>query len=138
MKALLTTITLALLLISCAPTIYISSQTDPNYNITRNDEIFIIPEENSSISERKFYVLLKNELLKSGFKVVDDYKAKYFLTFSLDQKTSTVNTSLPITTTSETKGEVGRIPYTEKTTSTNYIPYSYDYTVKKFISIYSQ
>ncbi len=133
-KHVLFQILILLVTIGCAPSIYISSELDPSYKISKTDKIAIFLKKDSSIGERKFLALLRNELQKAGFNIVDRDQSEYVLVFALDQNTSKIQRSRPVSTTSETKGTVGGIggvSYKEKTTSTKYVPYSYDYTVKK-------
>ncbi len=127
-----------LLFISCAPSIYIDSASDLTHSFARSDNILVFLPEKSSIEERNFHYLLSRALEDNGFRIV--YEITYadkILVFSLDEKTSEIKSALPYSSTTTTKGRVTTpsdlwgTGYEEKTTSTQYIPFSYNYTVSQ-------
>ena len=122
-----------LLLAGCSTrTAYISSLTDPRYNPVKTDPIFILLTDDARITDRQFYSLLRDEMIQNGFNIVDDgYEAKYLLLFQTGSKTSQINSTLFLPSTSWSSGYVGNTYYSGATTSTQAIPYSYDYTVEK-------
>ena len=135
-------ITIVLILIiffsGCVSTVYVSSITDQNYSPKKIDPIYIILDEDARISERQFYTILKEEMLKNEFNVVDNInQAKYYLLFNTDTNTSKINSTLYFPSTSTTSGYVGNTYYSGTTTTTNAIPYSYNYTVEKiYLDLY--
>jgi hypothetical protein len=82
--------------------------------------------------------LLKDEMNRNGFNIVEEEnKAKYLLLFQTDSKTSQINSTLFIPSTSRSYGYIGNKYYSGSTTSTQAIPYSYNYTVKKiYLELY--
>lgn len=128
-----------LFLSGCVNTAYISSVTDPDYNINISDSIYIFIDDEAKIKDRQFGALLKKEMKETGFNITDDpLEASYILAFQMGQKTSTVNSAILLPQTSYTSGYVGGTYYSGTTTSTTAIPYSSDYTAKKvWLELYS-
>jgi len=126
-------IILLMFFVGCASKIaYISSQTDRNYALVKTDPIFFILEEKASMAERQMYPLLKEEMIANGFNIVEDaLNAKWALFFDIGSKTSRHNSTRQVATTSYSSGKVGDTYYSGTTKSTQAIPYSYNYTVKK-------
>ena len=139
MKKSLLLIMIALFLGGCATTAYISSLTDPHYAPVKTDPIYILLTNEASISDRQFYSLLKSEMVDNGFNIVDDIsKSKYILLFQTGSKTSKINSTLFLPSRSTTSGYVGNTYYSGTTTSTQAIPYNYNYTVKKiYLDLYA-
>ena len=115
-----------------ARTAYISSLTDPRYTPVKTDPIYILLTDDASISDRQFSSFLKSEMVNNGFNIVADISnSKYILLFQTGSKTSQINSTLFLPSTSSTSGYVGNTYYSGQTTSTKAIPYSYNYTVQK-------
>ena len=127
------------MLSKCATSVYISSQTDPNYHLSKADPIFLLLPNGASIADRQFYPVLKLELITNYFNIVEDSsKAKYILLFQTDEKTSQINSTISIPSTSITSGYVGNNYYSATTTTTQSVPYNYNYTVKKiYLTLYA-
>jgi hypothetical protein len=129
---------IATVLAGCATTAYISSETDPRYTIAKNDPIHVLIPDQSTIAERTVAGIVEDEIRKDGFNVVPRDHAEYILLISLDEKTSRISGSLPLTQTARTSGSVGTTPYSGSTTYTTWMPYSYNYRVKKlYASLYA-
>ena len=130
---------LILLFISgCAPSIYVDSISDIRHSFKKSDGILVHLPKNSGVEEKNFHYLLQKSLQDRGFWIVYDIQyADEILMFSLDEKTSEIKSALPYSSTSTTKGKVTTpgdlwgTGYEEKTTTTQFIPYSYNYTVSK-------
>jgi len=124
--------TSAIALTGCSlPDVYISSMTDNDYRISKDSRIAVFCNEEAGIEERNFHKLLVSELQRNGFNVTDPCNSEFVLLFTLDEKTRRIDTILPMTNRSHTYGSVGGYPYHGTTRSTTYVPYSYNYTVKK-------
>ncbi|HPB01148.1 MAG TPA: hypothetical protein PLS75_09630 [Candidatus Marinimicrobia bacterium] len=130
---------IVLFLTGCMTTAYISSLTDTRYAPVKTDPIFILIADNASITDRQFYTFLKNEMILNGFNIVDEAPiARYFLLFQTDSKTSQINSTLFLPSTSTTSGYIGNTYYSGSTKSTSAVPYSYNYTVKKiYLDLYA-
>ena len=58
--------------------------------------------------------------------------------FQTDSKTSQINSTLFLPSTSTTSGYIGNTYYSGSTKSTSAVPYSYNYTVKKiYLDLYA-
>ena len=130
---------IALFLGGCTTTAYISSLTDPNYSVVKTDPIYIMLKSEASIPDRQFYSFLKSKMVANGFNIVEFVsESKYILLFQRGSKTSQINSTLSLPSTSTTSGYVGNTYYSGKTTSTQEVPYSYNYTVKKiYLNLYA-
>ena len=131
---------IALLFITgCAPSIYIHSQIDQEYNFSSGGGIFVILPDYATLTDKNFHTLLTSELHRQGLKVPNDVaNAELILTFSLGEKTSTIDSWLTLPASVRTTGEIDGIRYQETTVGTKTIPYSYDFTVQGiFLSLYS-
>ena len=140
MKKIFLLIMMILFLVGCATrTAYISSLTDPRYSPVKTDPIHILLTDKASISDRQFYSFLKKEMITNGFNIVENRTmAKYLLLFETGSKTSKMNSTLFLPSTSNTSGYVGNTYYSGSTTSTQAIPYSYNYTVEKiYLDLYA-
>ncbi len=145
MKKVFYLLVIVLLMSGCAtPSIYIQSDIDSDYKLSKQtDKIFVLVDKRDDVRTREFRKLLIKKLREANFNITDDIlEAKFMLCYSLDQKSSQINSVLPISTPSYTtgtistnKGDYGT--YSQTTTATQYIPYSYSYTVKKvYLSLY--
>ncbi len=129
-----------LLFTGCASTVYISSLTDPAYSPVKTDPIYIILPKDARIADRQFYALLKREMISNEFNIVEEnIEAKYYLLFQTDSKTSQIDSTLFIPSASTTSGYVGGTYYSGTTSSTQAVPYSFDYTVEKiYLDLYAK
>ncbi|MDP6923562.1 MAG: hypothetical protein QGI94_02105 [Candidatus Scalindua sp.] len=140
MKIIFICFLLITLISACASkTVYISSQTDPRYSLNKLDAIFILFSDKASIADRQFYSFLKQEMVDNGFNIVEDLlSSSYILSFQTGSKTSKMNSTLFMPTTTSSSGYVGSTYYSDTSTTTAAIPYSYNYTVKKiYLDLYS-
>jgi hypothetical protein len=138
-SVLLYIIIMNILIGGCTKTVYISSLVDTSYAPKKTDTIYILVKNDAKISDRQFYSFLKSEMVSCGFKIVEDISAsKYILLFERGSKTSVMNSTLFLPSTSSTSGYVGNTYYSGQTTSTQAIPYSYNYTVEKiYLDLYA-
>ena len=84
------------------------------------------------MEDRQFYFFFKEEMIANGFNIVAERSnAKYLLDFQVGSKTSKVDSVRYLPSSSRTSGQIGDTLYSEATDSTQAIPYSYNYTVKK-------
>lgn len=122
----------------CTTTVYISSLTDPRYAPVKTDSIHILLRDEASIADRQFYSLLKDEMIRNGFNIVEVVnKAKYLLLFQTESETSRINSTLYLPLASTSSGYIGNKFYSGSTTSIQAIPYNYNYTVKKiYLELY--
>jgi len=135
------------LLSGCADTsAYIRADKDSDYKLSKKtDKIIVVIDEKDSVRTREFGKLLIQEMKTAGFNVVDNGgEANVILTYSLDQKTTTINSYKSIPTFSTTRGTVSTFDspstatYSGHTTGTAYVPTSDLYTVKQiYITLYS-
>ena len=122
---------------------YISSQTAPGQQIDEGASFYFYASDGASIEDRKTTQLIVDEFKKENLKVASEdekYQAAYLVTVSADKKTSEISGSYPQTQTQNTtvKNSWGFPVATAKTQSTQYVPYSYNYTVSKtYVTIYS-
>jgi hypothetical protein len=106
MKKIIILLAITALMGGCAtiPSINLSSQTDQTYQLSKLDPIYISLSENdeaASISKRKFYAVLKPEMIAHGFNIVENKPdAKYILDIVQDKKTEEVQYTQIIPTTS--------------------------------------
>ncbi len=141
-------IVICLLLCGCAsPSLYIRSDMDSDYKLAKStDKISVLIIDDTDIRTREFGKLLIFEMKNAGFNIVDNVlDSNITLCYTLDQETSQIDLSLPMTTPSYTKGSFstygaygsGSGTYSQTTTQTQYIPYSVPFTVKSvLISLY--
>jgi hypothetical protein len=124
----------------CATTVYISSLTDTAYSPVKTDPIYIVFPKDARIADRQFYALLKREMISNEFNIVEDkIEAKYYLLFRTDSKTSQIDSTFFIPSTSTTSGYVGGKYYSGTTRFSQAVPYSYDYTVEKiYLDLYAK
>lgn len=124
--------------VGCGPSIYVHSQIDPEYSFAYSDKVFIYLPDNPTLTEKNFYHLLKHEMNSIGFQIIEDAPlADKILFFSLDEKTSDISSFYSLPTTTTTTGKAGKTKYTETTSGTTTIPYTYSYTVKKvYLDLY--
>jgi len=113
-----------------SPSIYVSSLTDKNYQISKNSKIAIYDSVEEAIEVKSFYSTLRQEMERLGFQFIPSQNADYFLVANIDEKSSTISGVLPMSTNSYSSGTVGGTYYSGTTTSTSYVPYTRRYTVK--------
>lgn len=148
MKKIIYLMVLALLVSGCvSPNLYIRSDMDSDYKLAKQtDKIYVLIIDDADIRTREFGKLLIHEMKDAGFNIVDNVlNSDITLCYTLDQRTSQIDLSLPITAPSYTKGSFstygaygsGNGTYSQTTTKTQYIPYSVLFTVKSvLISLY--
>jgi hypothetical protein len=124
-------------LLGCT-SIYVSSLTDPNYQLTKQSKIAIWPAEEETIELKKFVTLLTEEMRREGFNLVDSQEADYILFANLDKKHGSSSGTLAMPTTTYHSGYSFDGTYYSGTSSgTNYIPYTESYIVKKvYLTLY--
>ena len=130
MKILHTLLVLSLLALSGCATAYISSETDPRYNISPTIKVGILTPDSATIEERKVAGVFEEETRKSGFNIVGLQQADYVLMISTDAKSSKISGSLPIPQTTSVSGNVGTTPYSGTASYTTWVPYTQNYRVK--------
>lgn len=131
---------IALSLSACATSsAYISSLTDPAYNPSKTDPIFLLIPDSASIEDRQFSAFLLSEMRAAGFTMSQTLlDSRYVLLFQSGQNTSQINSTLFLPQTQTTSGYVGNTYYSGTTTSTTAIPYTSNYTVHKiWLKLYS-
>lgn len=141
MKKLIYLFVIIMLMSGCAtPSVYIHSDADSDYKFSQqSDKIFVGEFENADIRKRTFRSFLIEELKDVGFNVVNKFEeADYILVSILDQNTSRIDSYHTVSTPIETKGSISTYgdvyvsgDYSQTTTVTQEIPYSYYYTVKR-------
>jgi hypothetical protein len=77
----------ALLLTACGLRAAFMGQLDPAYAPKKADPIALVLSDNPSIQDRQVFPLVKEELVKSGFKLVDPNQATWILGVSTHDDT---------------------------------------------------
>jgi len=77
----------SLLLSACALRASFVSQLDPSYAPKKSDPIALLLPDNSSIQDRQVYPVVKEELVKAGFKLVEPNQATWILGMGTHQDT---------------------------------------------------
>lgn len=114
------------------PSAYISSQTDPEYFLSKTEKIYVLSSDKDSISHRQFDAMLKDEMKVNGFNVVDSAaEAKYILFSDLEETTSSGTAYMYLPNTSRTTGYVGNTRFSGSTTTNEAVPYHYTNTTQK-------
>ncbi len=91
----LTLVVLALLNSGCRRHLaHVYSGVDPKVRPAKSDPIVFELPDNPSIRERKMAVLIRDELLRNGFNLVEDYKiSKWTMSFAVDRQTYTIGST---------------------------------------------
>jgi hypothetical protein len=77
----------AVLLSACSLRAAFMGQLDPAYAPKKADPIALVLSDNSSIQDRQVFPLVKEELIKSGFKLVEPNQATWILGVSTHNDT---------------------------------------------------
>jgi hypothetical protein len=123
-------------------TAYVYSAVDPEYSISKKDPIWVTLTENPTIRERQLFIVLKSELQKGLFNIVDDKnESKYVLSLSADRKiynygTTSVTSAVAISPNlalSKTSNDINTV---DKTTIYLYLFNTSEFTNGKFYRIW--
>lgn len=123
---------LALSQVYACRTMFIYSEHDSSIPFNRSDlKIGVYIDQNASMSDRNIGTIIRNEMSASGFHIVEPQDADYLLSFNTIENTTKINSAIILPSTTTTTGNVGGIYYSGTSTSTQAIPYNYDYTVRR-------
>ena len=118
----------------CATTAYISSVNDLELDsVTYEGKSVHIKSisENLSIQQKETKQLIEDTMSRMGYEIKELNDADYLLVFGSEEKTSKMSGSRPVTNTAITNVYSGNKSALATTTTTSYVPYSYNYTVAK-------
>lgn len=73
---------------------HVYSGIDPTIKLSKTDPIVFVMPDNPSIRERNVAVLLKDELLRNGFNIVEDKQSSVWtMSFAIDRQTYTIGST---------------------------------------------
>lgn len=118
----------------CMPrTVYLNSMTDPAYQVSRADTIFLFVPNDAPMEDRQFAGALRAEMVAAGFHLTDTPRdARYVLMLRTGERSSTINSTMLLPTTQTTTGQVGGTNYSANTNTLTAVPITRRINTKGF------
>lgn len=123
----------------CIPSVYIKTQSDPEFDF-KNKNTIVVYADNKLIEDKKFKSFLQSELKAIGLTVIDGTDdAQISTCFNIYEDNGQFSGNLILPKTTTTTGRVGNIDYSERSSTTQIVPYTTNYSFKKVhIKFYSK
>ncbi len=103
---------------------------DPKIEIDRQSRFAIRYESDQSIEHRQLHQILSEEFTRQGLTLVEESQADFIINYELSSQTSRIQDYRPYTTTDHYSGQLNGRHYFGTSTSTEYLPYEEDKTIR--------